>query len=168
MPQNNGVKTSYYVEEIFHEVIVKEIYKEILDNRKCVKEDMFTYAPIERTAGGKTYTITARHIPMKEAMSFAKSSCRDCYGTGKRVLLLDKNKIKNPDEFVVLAPEPILGKTAEQLKTLVEGMKKTKYMKILLPCQCTIKQMHKKGLHVVSNDMTNIMVEVTCTEKIMG
>ena len=168
MSQNNDKEKVYSVEELFNGVLVKEIYKEILDSRKCVGEDKFTYDTLEKTIGDKTYIITPRHVPIRETMSHGKSSCKDCYGTGKKIVYMDKSKVPNTDDFVILASESIKGKTEEQLKAIIENEKKSKHWQVLLPCSCAIKQMYKKGMRIVANDVTNVIVEVTCTEKVMG
>ena len=74
----NDIK-KYEVEELFGHNMAKVIYKEIMDSRKCVSDDEFTYDTIEKSIGDKTYVIETRHVKIDESMSHAKSSCNKCY-----------------------------------------------------------------------------------------
>lgn len=156
----------YIVEEIFNPTMVSTIYKEIMATRKCVGDDEFTYSPIEKATGGKTYIIVAKHLRIGEVMSQAKSSCNKCYGSGKKMMLMGKDQIPNPNDFLMLTDTSLKGFTEEQKRIVVEQEKQKKFWKVLLPCPCTIKSMVKKGRHIVSNELNNIVAEVTCTEKI--
>jgi hypothetical protein len=159
-------KEVYAVEELFNSTVTKLIYKELMDSRKYVSDDLFTYTSIERVAGEKTYVISARHIGIVETMSCANQSCKNCYGTGKKIVYMDKKKISNTEDFIILASVPLKGLTEEQKMAVIEEEKKGKFWTVLFPCPCTIKSMLKKDKHILANDMQNIVVEMTCTEKI--
>jgi len=158
------VKT-YVVEELFGSMS-KMIYKEIMDTRKCEGDDQFSYQPIEKIRDDKVYVITARHVQIGETMSYAKSSCNQCYGSGKKIINIEKNKIGNTDDYMMLASVSLKGLTEEQQQIVLEREKKSKFWKVLLPCPCTIKSMVKKNMQVLSNGLNNIVVELTCTEKV--
>lgn len=156
---------TYVVEELFGP-LSKAIYKDIMDTRKCIGDDQFTYDPLERTHEDKTYVITARHIQIGETMSHAKSSCNQCYGSGKKIMNIEKNRIAKTDDFIMLASVSLKDLTEAQQQIVLEQEKKNKFWRVLLPCPCTIKSMVKKNIQVLSNDLNNIVVEITCTEKV--
>jgi DnaJ-class molecular chaperone len=166
MPEIKTEVKTYVVEELFGS-LSKMIYKEIMDTRKCEGDDQFSYQPLERTHGGKTYVITARHIQIGETMSYAKSSCNHCYGSGKKIMNMGKSSISNTDDYMMLASVSLKGLTEEQQQIVLEREKKSKFWKVLLPCPCTIKSMVKKNMQVLSNGLNNIVVELTCTEKVV-
>lgn len=160
------VKT-YVLDEVFDHALVKSIYKEIMDSRKCTGDDAFTYDTIEKTKDGKTYVIASRHVSVGECMRFSKSNCNKCYGTGRKMMEMDKKEIPNVQDFIMMASTPISGLSEEQKKIVIEREKAKKYWRILLPCPCTIKNMLKKNMQIVSNELNNIVIEITCTEKVM-
>jgi hypothetical protein len=164
--ENDITLKSLIVEEIFNPSMVQAIYKELMATRKCVGDDQFTYDPIERTIGGKTYTIEATHLQIGEVMGYAKSNCNKCYGTGRTFRLMDKGEIKNPEDFLMIASTSLKDLTEEQKQVVIDREKQSKNWKVLLPCSCTIKGMNKKGRKIISNDMLNIIAEISCTEKI--
>ena len=145
--------------------MVEAIYKEIQASRRCAGDDLFTYSPIEKSKGDKTYVITSRHVSVRECMTFSNSSCNKCWGTGRIIKEVEKHTIPNVEDFVMLSSISFAGLSEEQRKIVLEKEKSTKFWKLLLPCSCTIKRMLKKGKQIVSNDMRNIVIEITCTEK---
>jgi hypothetical protein len=165
MSENLNEEKKYIVEDLFSSALTRAIYKEIMNSRKCTGDDQFSYQPIEKDFEGKKYIIYARHIPVGEAMSYAKSSCNKCYGSGKKIMNIEKDRIPNTDDFMMLSSVSLKGLTEEQQKIVIEREKATKFWKILLPCPCTIKGLIKKGVQVLSNDLNNILIEITCTEK---
>lgn len=160
------VDRKYIVEDLFGSNLAKAIYKEILNSRKCNGDDDFSYSIIEKDHEGKTYVITPRHVPIGESMSYGNSSCNKCYGSGKMVINMEKSKISNTDDFIMLSDVRLDGLTEEQKKIVVEKEKQRKFWRVLLPCPCTIKKMLKKKKQIVSNDLNNIVIEITCTEKV--
>lgn len=166
MSEKNDVKKSLVLETIFPITMVNAIYKEIQNSRKCVGDDKFTYDVIEKSHNDKTYVIESRHIPVQECMGYGKSSCNKCYGTGKKIMSVEKSRIQHVEDFVMIASTSFNGLSEEQKKIVIEKEKAAKFWKVLLPCQCTIKNMLKKNMHIVSNDLNNIVIEITCTEKI--
>lgn len=168
MPENNNsgqVQKTFQLENLFDRTMVEAIYKEIQASRRCAGDDVFTYAPIEKTKGDKTYVITSRHMSVRECMTFSNSSCNKCWGTGRIIKEVEKHTIPNVEDFVMLSSISFAGLSEEQRKIVLEKEKSTKFWKLLLPCSCTIKRMLKKGKQIVSNDMRNIVIEITCTEK---
>jgi hypothetical protein len=167
IPKILNDKEFYAVEELFNPTVANLIYKDLMDSRKFVSNDLFTYTPVERVVGDKTYVISARHIGIVEAMSYANQSCKNCYGSGKKIVCMDKKKISNTEDFIILASVPLKGLTEEQKMAIIEEEKKGKFWTVLFPCPCTIKNMLKKDKRILANDMKNIVVEMTCTKKIM-
>lgn len=165
MSQTNIKEKTYLVEDVFNHSLSKAIYKEILSTRRCSGEDKFSYDTIEKSHENVTYLIMPRHIPLVESMSFGNSNCNSCYGSGKIIMNVGKDKIENTDDFMMLASIPLKGLTEEQKKIVIEKEKKAKFWRVVLPCRCTIKSMLKKGMQIISNDMNNIVIELTCTEK---
>lgn len=168
MQRNNNsgtVKKTYMLEELFDHTLIDAIYKEIMTSRTYAKDDIFTYAPIEKTKDDKTYVVTSRHVSVKECMTFANSSCNKCWGTGRKIMEIDKGNVPNVEDFIMLASVPLDGLSEEQKKIAIEKEKTFKFWRILLPCSCTLKKMIKSGKQIVNNDMHNIIVEITCTEK---
>lgn len=160
--QINTPEKIYPLEGIFSQMLVNAIYKDIMASRKCVGEDDFSYDVLERPFGEKTYIITTRHIPVSESMKYGNSSCNKCYGSGKKIINIEKSKIANTKDFVMLSSESTRGLSEEQI---VEQEKKNKFWRVMLPCSCAIKRMLKKGMYIYANDMNNIVVEITCVEK---
>lgn len=156
----------YEVEDVFQPNLAKIIYKEIMDSRKCVGDDQFEYAVLEKVSGDKTYIITARHVSLGEVVIYGKSNCNDCYGTGRKMMIIDKGQIKNPNDFMMLASTSLKGLTPEQQKIVIEKEKASKTWKVLLPCHCAIKNMIKKGRQILSNDLKNVVIEIACIEKV--
>lgn len=165
IPKTLSDEKTYAVEELFNSTVAKVIYKDLMDSRKFVGNDQFIYTPIERVVEEKTYVISTRHINISETMSYANQSCKQCYGTGKKVMCVDKKKISNTEDFIILASVPLKGLTEEQKMAIIEEEKKGKFWTVLFPCPCTIKNMLKKDKQILANDLHNIVVEVTCTEK---
>lgn len=171
MQENNNsdqVTKIFVLEELFDRTMVEALYKEIQASRKCIGDDVFTYTPIEKTKGDKTYVITPRHVPVRECMTFSNSSCKKCWGTGRVIKEVEKHTIPNVEDFIMLSSISFDGLSEEQKKIVLEKEKATKFWRLLLPCSCTIKRMLKKGKQIVSNDMRNIVIEITCTEKTQG
>jgi hypothetical protein len=155
-----------HVEDIFPQTMVKLIYKEVMSSRKCAGDDQFTYSDIVKTHDSKTYIISARHIPLSESTQHGKSNCNQCYGTGRKIMKIEKHRISNTDDFVMIAPVSLKDLTEEQKQAVIETEKAAKFWTVVLPCHCVVKNMLKKGLYILSNDMSNILVEISCTEKI--
>jgi hypothetical protein len=151
---------------LFDETMLKIIYKEIMDSRKCVGDDKFTYDTIEKSNRSKTYTIESRHMPFDEVRRFSNSSCKECNGTGKKLMDVEKGNIPNTQDFIMLSSESYTNLTEEQKKIAIDREKTKKFWRIALPCRCTLKNMLKNGLLILSNSMGNIVIELTCTEKI--
>jgi len=166
MLEETQVKKTYDVEEAFNPTLAKVIYKEIMDSRKFVSEEVFSYDTIEKNNGEKTFIIKPRHIPIREVMSFGKSNCNKCYGTGRTIMDVDKNQISDVKDFTMLSSISFDGLSDEQKKIVLEREKASKFWRILIPCSCTIKNMRKKNMYVLTNNMMNIVIELTCTEKI--
>lgn len=153
------------IEQLFNKSFVQTIIKEIFDSRKCVGEDNFSYTEIEKVANDKTYIIKARHISLEEALKFHDPRCKQCYGTGRKVVNIEKSRIKHINEFIMIASMSTADLSEEQKRIFVEREKLNKFWKVLLPCNCTIKNMIKKDMYIISNDMHNIVAEITCFEK---
>jgi hypothetical protein len=167
IPQIPNDKKTYAVDEIFNSIMAKAIYKDIMDSRKYVGEDYFTYDTIERVSGEKTYVISARHIRISETMSYAKPSCNKCYGTGKKVMCIEKKNINNTEDYIILASVSLKGLTEEQKMAVIEEEKKGKFWTVLFPCPCTTKSMLKIYKNIVANELRNIVLEVICEEKVI-
>jgi len=163
--ENVTEKTKYTVDKVFNATFAQAIYKEVMVSRKYAGNDAFTYAPIERSNGEKTFIINARHVTIAEAMSYSNKNCKHCYGTGKKTVCLEKRHVGNTEDFIILASKSLAGLTEEQKMAVVEEEKKGKFWNVLLPCHCTIKGMLKKDMYILSNDMHNIVVELSCEEK---
>ena len=157
---------TYDVEDVFNPTLAKIIYKEIMNSRKFVSEEVFSYDTIEKSNGEKTFVIKPRHIPISEVLSFGKSSCNKCYGTGRTIRDVDKSEIPDVKDFTMLSSISFDGLSDEQKKIVLEREKAAKFWRLLLPCPCVLKNMRKKGMYILSNNMMNIIIELTCTEKI--
>ena len=97
---------STMIETLFNEIMIKNISKEIMKTRKCLGDDIFTYDNIEKEVEGKKYVLKSYHVSVIEAMKNAKSSCKNCYGTGRVILNLNKDTQYNIVDFVVLSDIP--------------------------------------------------------------
>jgi hypothetical protein len=154
------------IDKIFDPVIIKSLSKEIFATRRNVGDDDFIYDKLEKVINGKTYILTPVHLTMDKITDRAKNSCKDCNGTGRKVIRYLKEDISNPLDYVILSDVPTKGLSEEEIKEVVEREKKNKYWRVVIPCRCTIKSMIESGEFILSNREQNIIIRVDCIEKV--
>lgn len=153
------------VDDIFDSISIKAFSNEIMNSRKCTGDDKFSYDVLEKKRDNKTYLLTPIHVSVRDVIDMGNSKCNKCYGTSKKIINILKEKIANPDDFLMLAKRSMEGLNEEQKKILIEEEKQNKFWKILLPCNCAMKKLIKKEDFILSNDMNNIIIKVICEEK---
>jgi hypothetical protein len=149
------------LEDVFNPTNFKLILDEIMKSRKVSPQDVVSYSPIERAQDGVTYVIKAEHVPIETVVKYASSSCKECYGKGHYVAYIVKAKVPNPQDYVILSEEPVVGMTEERKKLWLEVEKKKPTWKIMFPCRCAIKGISKKESLICSNTAGNIVTKVT-------
>lgn len=159
------MKNKIDIDKVFNSIETKILSTEIMNDRRCAGDDRFSYKIIERKKGNKTYILTPIHISVRDVIDMGNSRCKKCYGSGKKIISILKEKIKNPDDFLMLANRSMINLTEEQKKIIIEEEKKNKFWKILLPCDCAMKNLIKNGDFILSNNMNNIIIKVICEEK---
>jgi len=161
MGETGVFSTSKELSEIFGETELKFILQEVMKTRKVSSTDVVSYTPIDKEKDGVKYVIKAEDVPIRELMGYATSSCRGCNGKGYSVRQVDKSKIPNPQDFVILSDRPIEGMTEAEKKLWLEVEKKKKLWRVMLPCYCTIKGISKKQSLISANALGNIVVRIT-------
>lgn len=151
--------------DTFDPYVEQMIYNNLMNTRKCIGDDKFEYTTQEIIKDDIKYKITASHIPLDKIKLYSKSSCNICFGKGFRIIAIEKEKIPNVEDFMMVSSYDIRNASEEQKKIFIEKEKKNKNWRVALPCKCTIKNMKKKNLQVVCNNMGNIVFEVSCTKE---
>lgn len=149
------------LEEIFNETTMKFITQELMKTRSVSPTDEITYSPVEKEQDGVTYVITAEHVPIEVVMKHADRNCRMCNSKGYSVRHMEKSRVPNPQDFILLSDSPIEGMTDEQKKLWMEMEKKKKMWRVMLPCRCALKNLSKKQHPIASNEIGNIVAKIT-------
>lgn len=153
------------VDDIFDSISINAFSKEIMNSRRCIGDDDFSYDVLEKKKDNKTYFLIPKHISVKEVINLGNSKCKRCYGSGKKIINILKEKIPNTNDYLMLSRRSMANITEDQKKLLIEEEKQNKFWRILLPCECAMKNLIKKEDLILSNDMNNIIIKVICEEK---
>lgn len=153
------------IDKMFSEAELKTILKKVMDTRKVYNDNTVTYSDVDWTKNEKNYIIIAEHISLEDLKKLAKSNCKMCNGKGYHIEHLDKAKIPNPEDYIILSSKPMDNLTEDQRKQLVEEEKQRKHWRVMLPCKCGIKELVKKENYIVSNALGNIVIKMTYKEK---
>jgi hypothetical protein len=153
------------LEDIFDETTMKYIMKEVMKSRRVSPTDEVSYSPVERQQDGVTYVVKAEHVPIEDIVKHASSRCRDCNSKGYSVRHIEKAKIPNPQDYVILSDKPIDSMTDEEKKLWVEVEKKKKMWRIMLPCHCAIKGLTRVQHTIFTNATGNIVAQITYEKK---
>jgi hypothetical protein len=155
----------YNISDIFDPYITHVIYNDLIKTRKLIGEDKFEYTSQEYHKNGVIYIVSGRHISLEEAKKYNKGSCKVCFGKGYKIIRIQKEKIRNVEDYMMLFSYDIKNASEEQKKIIIEKEKLNKYWRVVLPCTCTIKNMEKRGLSIIGNKEGNILIETTCKIK---
>jgi len=148
-------KLSDVLDKAAFDILCKEIMK-----KRRVENDDVIYELFDYKAKGATLEIKAEHVTIDEVFDYAKSSCKQCNGKGYYIINMEKRRIPNPEDYVVMAKEPINDMPEEMKKIWIEKEKKNKFWRVMLPCRCALKVAHAKDPDFLSNGEGNILVRV--------
>jgi hypothetical protein len=149
------------LEEVFGTTSLNLILKNLMKTRKVSPEDQVTYEPVETELSGVRYIIKAEHIFVEEIIKYGSSNCNKCNGKGYRIVHLEKRKIPNPQDYVILSDRNIETMSEEEKKIWVEMEKKKTTWKLMLPCICAIRKMAKREGAIFSNPTGNIVARLS-------
>lgn len=135
--------------------------KELSASRKVELDDTVTFKPVEIIQDTKTYVLTAEHVSVQDIAKYGQDSCRSCYGKGYFLSLLEKRRIPNPQDYLVLSEKNVETMTAPEKGLWLEVQKKEKMWKIMFPCRCALRKMAKVEPNMVSNEAGNIAFRIT-------
>jgi hypothetical protein len=151
--------------DVFSETSLKFISEAVLKTRKVSPEDKVSYEDIEREENGVVYIVKAEHVPIDDLVGHALSGCKNCHGKGYYICNLDKAKIPNPQDYVILAEKNIVDMPEAEKKLWLEVEKKKKLWRIMLPCRCALKAITKKQPGIFTNEPGNIVARLSCVVK---
>ena len=136
--------------------------KELMKTRKVVDETTVTYGTVEHRLGDKKYVITAEHVPIDYIFKYASSNCKMCtYGKGYYVAHVEKHKIPNPEDYVMLSTVPIKEMSEEEQNIWREKEKLNKFWRVMYPCQCAVKRALNKEPDLLTNPSGNILLRAS-------
>jgi hypothetical protein len=149
------------IEELLNPTQFDFVVKNLLNSRRVSPEDEVSYTPVETEHNGIRYLVKAAHVSVDEIRQHGQSSCKKCIGKGYSIVYLDKSKIPNPQDYVILSEKPIETMTEEEKKLWIEVEKKKKLWKVLIPCKCAIKRLSRLQRTIVSNQVGNIVAKLS-------
>lgn len=128
----------------------------VLKTRKVDGDGHATYDKLEHKHGDTVYMVEAIPVSIDEIKNYAKPNCNKCTEKGYYVMRVEKSKIKDPENYYMVASQPINAMSEEQRKIWIEKEKKNKYWRILYPCPCALKRAADKIDDFVHNPAGNI------------
>jgi hypothetical protein len=154
------------IESIFGSLQVKFIADSLMKSRKVSPQDEVSYDPVDMMSLSRdNYTITAHHVPIEEIIKHGSGSCKKCNSKGYQVSYIVKNRVPNPQDYVILSEKPLTEMTPEEKKLWMEVEKKKTTWKIMLPCRCAMKAFMKDERNIMCNDAGNIVARLTYVMK---
>jgi hypothetical protein len=153
------------VQESLGNILSKDAYnraiKELSATRSVALDDTVTFKPVEIIQGDKTYILTAAHVSVQDIAKYGQDSCRSCYGKGYFLSLIEKRRIPNPQDYLILSDKNIEAMPEPEKKNWIEVQKKEKMWKIMFPCRCALRKTAKVEPNMVSNEAGNIAFRIT-------
>ena len=144
--------------------------RKVIESRKLTDIDGVEYGSVEHMDTDKhvKYVLSGVHVPMDEIFKYAQSKCNVCNSKGYKVVNIDKRKIQEPGDYVLISSQPLDDLTPEQLKLWKENVAKQNAWRTMLPCQCALKRALKKERDLYANDWGNILVRIAYEETPFG
>ena len=130
----------------------------IMKTRKNEGDDRVSYEPFTHKTGTMEIDINPVHVPTDTLFKEAKSSCKDCNSKGYQVHLIPKQRIRNPEDYIVLSEVPFRDLSEEEKKKIIEQEAKKTTWKVMLPCRCAVKRALMKDNSLLVNELGNIVV----------
>jgi hypothetical protein len=135
--------------------------KKVMKTRKVIDENTVTFETVEHTTGDKKYILKAVHVPIDHVFKYASSNCKMCtFGKGYYVMNVEKHKIPDPENYVMLSSMPVQDMSDEQQKILIEKEKQNKFWRIMYPCKCAVQRALEKEPDLLTNPLGNILLRV--------
>lgn len=138
----------------------RTLCEKVEKSRKVSDDGSMFFEDISYTYGGKSYRVLPIFMPVEDVKKYSKSSCNKCYGKGYAIHLKEKSKISNPQDYTLMATQPINNMTEEQKKIWIEKEKENKFWRVLLPCSCAVKNAAKKIPDFLFNNEGNILIRL--------
>ena len=145
--------------ELLPSTTISILSKKVMKNREVIKDEV-VYKEFEWEEKGVTYRVIPRHVPIEDVFKWAANSCKNCSSKGYYVLQMDKGKIKNPEDFIIMSDQNLEDMSEEQKKIMIQEESRKSYWRVLLPCKCALKRMQRKMPDVLSTDLGNILVKL--------
>lgn len=109
---------------------------------------------------GVTLYLHPRHVTVDEVSEYGRSSCRDCFGKGYRIVNLAKIKVENPSQYTILSNRSLDNLTEEQRKQVIEEERERSTWRVLLPCYCALRRAREKIPNFFANTDGSVMFAV--------
>lgn len=135
--------------------------KELMKTRRVIDESTVQYGTIEHSCGNKKYTITATHVPIDYVFPYAKGSCKQCNSKGYQVINIEKHRIANPQDYVMLSNVPIQDMTEDEQRIWREKEKLNKFWRVMLPCRCAVTRALLKEPDILTNPDGSILLRTS-------
>lgn len=145
--------------DLISESSISILGKQVLKNRKN-DDGIITYQEFDWKEGDAEYRIIPKHIPIKDAFKWASGSCKNCNSKGYLILRIEKNKIKSPEDFIIMSEKSLDNMTEEQKEILIKEEAKKSYWRVMLPCGCALKRMQRKTPDMLCTDLGHILVKL--------
>jgi len=147
------------------------VLRKALDARKIVNDalltdpDGVTYDEFTHGILDKEYVFKPQHVTIDMVSDHGSSSCRDCNGKGYKVVEIAKGSLKNPADHVILSRKPIDGLEGAEKEAAIEAERKHARWRVLLPCECAVKALHKYDPNFYASQDRAIMFKLVYEEK---
>ena len=158
--------------EKFSGVTLDNVLKHVLNSR-VLNEDEETvdrkrvfFKPIEYK-GDVAYLVKTEHVVIDDVFKYAHSRCKDCNSKGYYVAHIEKAKLPNPVNYVLLSNSPtesLKDMSETQLKIWKEKMAKETAWRVMLPCHCVMKKGPTKDRSLFFNGDGSIRFRSECEE----
>lgn len=147
--------------EVFDQVSLNNIIGRLSRNKKYdPSSDSISFDPMDFSYNGVDYVIDGEWVSVNEVIEHASSSCRVCNSKGYSITEIAKNKLLNPQDYVILSTEPINEMNEEMKKLWIEKEKKKNTWRIMMPCQCAIKRLLKEDESAIAVGDGNLLMRI--------
>jgi len=158
------------IREVFDKMAVDNILKKVLENRvinedeKAIDKKRVFYKPFEYKRDDVSYVIKAEHVIIDDMFKYANSNCKTCNSKGYYVIHIEKSKLPNPVNYVLLSNVPFEGLSDKELEEWKEKVKLEKAWRVMLPCSCVLKKASNKDKSLFFNGDGSIIFRSVCEE----
>jgi len=135
------------------------------DGSRLTDADGVEFDEVEHGVGdGTKLYIHPRHVTVDEVSEHARSSCRDCFGKGYRIINIAKGQVENPSQYTILSNRSLDNLSEEQKKQVIEEERKSPTWRVLLPCYCALKRARDRMPNFFGNSDGSVMFVVEWEE----